>query len=537
VAGVVGFFVVTLGVYLAISSAGNPIDILRLAIRNVSPSQIKAAQDFANLGYLGWVWSVFGGGLGSLYGVPVGANQWSWTIVTLELALPAVAVGGIAGWVVGTLSSRRAGYFLRVLSLALLSLPAFWIGELLLYQFSFALPALPSYGAASPYPPYWGGSQFADQLAHLVLPLTTFAITSFAMFSIWVGRTSMKYKSVPFGSALKASFRETLGFSGLALALLLCMTVGVETAFSWPGLGYATARAVEMLDFVTLSATWTILGIVALVAVVLSALVYALTRPREVSEIAPEPSSPGRISFKAEVAVALVGITLLLAVWGGLFAPYPARSLQCFYQGCANLPPFTSAAHPFGTERSGIDVFSDTLHGLANDLAAAVAISVVALVFGMVLRLVSSRLSGVIRWVVYLAVAANVPLWAMWLERTSAFVGAASAQSGFPGIVLGLGLLGGLVVSLLGKEKQSQGGFRGLVTQAVPGTMFVAGFSLLLLEYLGFLGFSPLGSVSIGLVISEGFVSLVSSPWVWFFPGLVGSFAVFSLFLLADSLS
>jgi ABC-type dipeptide/oligopeptide/nickel transport system permease component/ABC-type dipeptide/oligopeptide/nickel transport system permease subunit len=535
-AGVVGFFAITVGVYFAVHSVGNLEDPFRLFIRNISPSQIKSIENFANLDYLSWLSSVLGGSITSLYVENLGANQWSWTVATLEPALPAVILGGVAGWIVGTLSSRRGRYFLRIVSLALVSLPAFWTGGLLLYQFSFVFHALPSVGTLSPSPPYWGGSQFTDQLGHLILPIATFTITSFAIFSFWIGRSSRGYSALPLRSALRASARETLGFSGLALALLLAAAMAVEAVFLWPGLGYATARAFQVFDIMTVSVTWTILGLVALLALLFGGVVYALTIPVDAPEPEPEGLPLGRLPPRAKVAARLAGVTLLLAIWGGFFAPYPERSYQCLYQGCANLPPFQSWAHPLGTELNGVDVLSDTLHGLANDLATALAISAIAIAVGTALKLISSRprLPGVIKWAVYLAVAFNVPLWSTWFGRIG---GIATANSyAFPETVFALGLLGGLIVSLSGRWKSTPGGLRELLVQSTPATIAVAGLSILLLEYVGFLGFTGPGASSLGLMLSDGFASLAGSPWVFFFPGLVGAFAVFSLLFLADSL-
>lgn len=538
VAALAGFFAITLVVYASVFSIANPLTLVRLVIHNLTPAQLQQLQDYTGLGYFGWLGNLLMGNFGvSAYGVSLNSSIPSWTSATLELVLPSLVFGAIVGLFLGVLSTRMHGYFLRLLTLALLAMPAFWVGAMLIRGFPLQLGSLPSCCMASPYPPYWWGSQLGDRLAHLVLPSTTMWLASFAIFSAISGHEARRFRELQLAGALKATLRKLVAVAGPVLALLLSVSMAVETVFAWPGLGYEAVRATMLMDVTTLSGIWATLGLVGLVAIIVSTLAYLFIRPS--GEQVKPPKSWRKVwhSAKGKAAAAFVVITLILVLWGALLAPYPAGSFACLYQKCVNLPPFTNAAHPLGTEPSGVDVFSETLHGLANDLGMVALISVVALFLGSLLALVSvrSRVFGfLVRGALYAAIAIQVPLALGWFDRVSVVRIAENLQASET--ILLIGVLGALLVSIVAKRGSEESGMVEILKKAVPMTFFVGGASMLLLENISFLGFSSPNTASIGLLLQDGFVD-IQSWWVGFFPGLFGAFAVFSLFFLSDTFS
>jgi len=522
-----GFFAVTVIIYWEIFST-NLVNVLRLGIKNPTPQQLEAILKLNSMGYEGWLAGVLTGTLGpGIYGTPSGPTVSSWMESTLTLLIPATIVGAVIGVPWGTMGARRHGYFFRVVTMALISLPTFYVGMLLIYWFSLVLGLFPSFGEHSVYPPYYGGNQTADLLVHLVLPLTTVSMTSFALFSLKMSRPGSS------NAGLKSAFGRSIPWSGAVLALLLSLAVSVETVFSWPGLGYGIVQAFHVLDVLVLSDAWAALGLLGLFFAVLW---YAAG-----SSLKPEGPKPPRPDFrvrlkstKVRVALIAVGITFLLAVWGAVAAPYPSRSFQCLFQGCTNLPAFVNPAHPLGTEPSGIDVFSETLHGLSSDLGTSLGVALVGLFAGSVLAWLSVRsrpISLLVALVTCIVLAVNVPVLLQW-----GLIGY-NVQSWFLPyeLILTLGFLGALPISLMGR-RIPPGSLTGTVMRLVPAAALTTGAAMLLLETLDFLGFEAPSNSSLGLLLSEGFTYVRSSPWVFIYPGLVGGFAAFSFFILYDAL-
>jgi peptide/nickel transport system permease protein len=89
------------------------------------------------------------------------------------------------------------------------------------------------------------------------------------------------------------------------------------------------------------------------------------------------------------IGLVIVAITLFLAAFGPLIAPYhPERALP----GEGLLPP--SLAHWMGTDVSGMDIFSRVIAAPRIDLTIALVSSLVAFVLGVALGVLSGFFSG-----------------------------------------------------------------------------------------------------------------------------------------------
>ncbi|HKT21914.1 MAG TPA: ABC transporter permease, partial [Nitrososphaerales archaeon] len=90
----------------------------------------------------------------------------------------------------------------------------------------------------------------------------------------------------------------------------------------------------------------------------------------------------------------IVGFFIFISIYGFFFAPFPSRSFYCLYNGCDNLPPFTNWAHPLGTEPSGIDVYSEILHGALGDLYVGVVATAISVAIGLLVGAVAGYRTG-----------------------------------------------------------------------------------------------------------------------------------------------
>jgi peptide/nickel transport system permease protein len=92
------------------------------------------------------------------------------------------------------------------------------------------------------------------------------------------------------------------------------------------------------------------------------------------------------------LAVILLAMILLLAVFGPLLAPYDPLA------GTASALADPSWSHPFGTDYLGRDVFSRILAGSPLSVLSAVQVAVIALVVGAVPGILSVYLGRVFEW-------------------------------------------------------------------------------------------------------------------------------------------
>ena len=166
--------------------------------------------------------------------------------------------------------SRRKflSYSVIVTTFILQSMPAFWLGIMLLILFSVIFNLLPSYGM--------GGWK------HLVLPTITLSAFLLAKSSRMV-RASLietlndqyvqtarskglnEYKVIT-NHALRNALIPVVTVMGIDLASFLSGAVVTETVFAWPGLGSKLVWAVKMRDYALMQA------IVFIVAVIVTSI-------------------------------------------------------------------------------------------------------------------------------------------------------------------------------------------------------------------------------------------------------------------------
>lgn len=206
---------------------------------------------------------------------------------TLELLFSGMFLAVLLGVPLGVLSARSQGRApdvgVRVLSIAGVSMPAFFLGLILQIVFFRNLHLLPLAGRVD------GNLRFThpltaitnfvlldslltsnwvtlkDALLHLVLPALTLAaypmgliarMTRAAMLEtleqdyIRTARAyGIKQTFIIYAYALKNAISPTLTVIGLTFAFALTGTFFVEIIFNWPGLGLFTVRSLLNLDY------------------------------------------------------------------------------------------------------------------------------------------------------------------------------------------------------------------------------------------------------------------------------------------------
>lgn len=301
------FLAVSILTFAIANAAGSPIDIIRIAIHNISKAQLAALESFYHINqpitvrYFLWLDDFLHGNLGtSLYGGSVAQQMVPWIATTLELQITALILSLGIGIPLGLYSAKhqysKADVAVTTASIFGYSTPVFLIGIFLIIIFSIDLHVLPGNGAVSPYPPYWWGNIFFDEIAHLILPATALTLVSIAVYVrlirsnvlevlrqdyILAARASgLKEWQITYKHALKNAVTPVVTIVGLTVAAFLAGAPATETTFGWPGLGFKFVNAALNLDLPVVQGITMVITIVALIFILVTDLTYAFLDPR-----------------------------------------------------------------------------------------------------------------------------------------------------------------------------------------------------------------------------------------------------------------
>lgn len=205
---------------------------------------------------------------------------------TLKLAVAGTVMAVVLALPLGIFAAIKQNSIFDTVSMFIsligISMPAFWLGLLLMLFFSLRLGWFPVSGA--------------DSFRHLVLPAITLGFMHMAAIARTT-RSSMlevvrqdyirtaKSKGLPFRTvimrhALPNALIPTITVIGLQIGMLLGGSVLTETVFSWPGIGRLMIQSIQSRD------TPLVLGCIVVLCVCFSVvnlivdLLYAAVDPR-----------------------------------------------------------------------------------------------------------------------------------------------------------------------------------------------------------------------------------------------------------------
>jgi peptide/nickel transport system permease protein len=205
---------------------------------------------------------------------------------SLKLALVALIISILIGIPLGVLSAVKRGSFLdafaRLLALLGQSLPAFWLGIVLMYFFSVKLRLLPTSG--------YGG------IRHFILPAATMGLFTVAAVTR-LTRSSMlevldseyiklaRIKGVSeaiviWKHALRNSLMPVITFMGTFFATMITGAVVIETVFSWPGIGRLAYESILNRDFPVMQGVILFMTTLYILANLIVDILYAWIDPR-----------------------------------------------------------------------------------------------------------------------------------------------------------------------------------------------------------------------------------------------------------------
>ncbi len=212
---------------------------------------------------------------------------------TLELTLSAVLVGAVIGIPTGIYTAVKrnspADYLGRVLSLAGLSVPAFYLGILIMLLFALKLDLFPAVG---------GGdlTDWKDNLSHLFLPSLTLGLimtasvtrlTRSAMLNVLQEdyvRTArskgLEERVTILRHALRAALVPIVSIIGIWTANLIADSVLTETVFARPGLGKMLVGAILQRDYTALQSVMVVYTGFIVIVNLATDLLYSIVDPR-----------------------------------------------------------------------------------------------------------------------------------------------------------------------------------------------------------------------------------------------------------------
>lgn len=246
--------------------------------------------------YLAWLGGVVRGDLGTSFITdrPVLPAIQKALPVTLELAVLSLLVASVLGIPVGVLSALRqdtwADYAARLLSVAGLSMPSFWIATLILLYCSLWFRWIPpiTYVAFERDP--WGNLQqfFLPALAlggHF--SATSMRMTRSALLDVLRQDYMRTAASKGLGEvarvvrhALKNGLIPVITVLGVQFSHLLGGTVIIESIFSMPGIGRLTLEAILQRDYPQLQANVLVVAAMVVLVNVVVDLLYGWLDPR-----------------------------------------------------------------------------------------------------------------------------------------------------------------------------------------------------------------------------------------------------------------
>ncbi len=245
--------------------------------------------------YFRFIKSLCQGNLGNsiITGYPVASQLTKVLPYSLELTFSAIVFGFLFGIPLGIPAAVRRNsfidYFNRVFSLMGLSVPAFYLGILLMLLFSIKLKWFPVVG---------GGdlSSLSSNLRLLFLPglslglIMTAYVTRMTRSSLlnilredYVRTARSKGISeriVLLKHALRNALIPIVALGGVYAVVLIGSSVMTEIVFSRPGLGSLMVGAIKQRDYTTLQSVMVFYSVIVVVLNLLTDLVYGLIDPR-----------------------------------------------------------------------------------------------------------------------------------------------------------------------------------------------------------------------------------------------------------------
>jgi peptide/nickel transport system permease protein len=296
-------FGMSLVIFLLLRLApGNVVDILFSTAGYVNPSEKQAIMRELGLDqpiwrqYVDWVGQVAVGDLGKSYRYDVPAWQVVKPLlpVTIELGILSLIVAVLLGVPTGVMSAVRQDsaldYVLRVISLAGLSMPSFWLGMVIILGLVAWLQWIPPMTYVSPT------ENLRLHAVQFLLPALAVGYRSSALI-MRITRSALlevlredyvrtawakgqRGRAVIWRHALKNSILPVITVIGIEFAFLIGGLVVTETVFNLPGVARFLVQAILWRDYPVVQNLVMFIAVVVIFSNLLVDMLYGVLDPR-----------------------------------------------------------------------------------------------------------------------------------------------------------------------------------------------------------------------------------------------------------------
>lgn len=295
-------FFISILVFLMLHLApGDPVDMI-VGDDRPGPEVIAAIReeygfdDPLPVQYVRWAERAVVGDLGYSYRSRQQVTQLllSRLPTTLELSALAILLGLLISLPLGILAALRRGTWIdataSVVAALGVSMPAFWIGILLIYVFALALRWVPPSGYVSPT------EDLGMNLRLMVLPVITLGVGYGAMLTRYVRASMLESLGLDFvrtarakglaergvviGHVLRSALIPIVTVVGIETGRVLGGAVLTETIFALPGMGRLAVDAILSHDFPTMQGAVLVMATAVLFANLVVDLLYGALDPR-----------------------------------------------------------------------------------------------------------------------------------------------------------------------------------------------------------------------------------------------------------------
>ncbi len=212
---------------------------------------------------------------------------------TLDLTVAGLVVGLLLGIPLGVFTARYRNtsidYSARVISLAGLSTPSFYLGILLIFFFAYKTKIFPVIGGGDLNDPW-------SRLHHLVLPALSVGLTQMAYItrvtrSAFLEVINAEYVQtarakglreylVMYKHALRNALIPLVSVVGIYVGILIGSSILVTIVFNRPGLGKLMVGAISTHDYTMLQAIMVMYAGIIVIVNLLTDLAYGVVDPR-----------------------------------------------------------------------------------------------------------------------------------------------------------------------------------------------------------------------------------------------------------------
>ncbi|HEX7967105.1 MAG TPA: ABC transporter permease [Stellaceae bacterium] len=279
---------------------GNIADILFDSAGLINPAEKQQIERELGLDrpipvqYAAWIGGMIEGDLGYSYKTerPAIEEIAPRIPITAKLAALALAFSVLLGVPLGVVSAVRQNtaldYLLRVLSLSGLSMPAFWLGLLILMAFVAAFGTIPIY--TDPPKSVW------DELLLYSIPAAAVGFRSSALL-MRLTRSAMlevlrqdyirtarskgaSERTVNYHHALRNAVLPLVTVIGIEAAFLIGGLIVTETVFNIPGVARFLVEAIRWRDYPVVQNLVMLIAVIVVVVNFIVDLLYAVLDPR-----------------------------------------------------------------------------------------------------------------------------------------------------------------------------------------------------------------------------------------------------------------